>query len=84
MENDVKIKTFNDSYLFNRNADSNQKILFQFIMDGQQIDVNSDAFEDVRSEIKKRQTTTSLGRVLVSDKTIIMISPFLALVKCKC
>ena len=48
MENDVKIKTFNDSYLFNRNADSNQKILFQFIMDGQQIDVNSDAFEDVR------------------------------------
>lgn len=75
MENDVKIKTFNDSYLFNRNADSNQKILFQFIMDGQQIDVNSDAFEDVRYEIKKRQTTTSLGRVLVSDKTIIMISP---------
>ena len=44
-------------------------------MDGQQVDVNSDAFEDIRYEIKKRQTTTSLGRVLVSDKTIIMISP---------
>lgn len=75
MEKSIKVKTFNDSYLFNKNADANQKILFKFIMDAQAIDANSDEFEDIRYEVKKRQTTSALSRVLTSDKTMIMISP---------
>ena len=75
MEKIIKTKTFNDSYLYNKNSDANQKILFKFIMDSKQIDPKSSEFEDVAYEIKKRQTSSALSRVLLSDKTIIMISP---------
>lgn len=75
MEHNTMIKTFADSYLYNLNAEKNQKLLFNFIMTGEQINPNSDSFEDIKFEIKKRQTSTALSRVLVSDKTVLMTSP---------
>ena len=75
MKNNSLTKTFADSYLYNLNTSINQKLMFNFIMNGEQIDPLSESFEDVKYEIKKRQTSSALSKVLVSDRTVIMLAP---------
>lgn len=70
----IAIKKFSDSYLYNLNASANEKILFKFIMNSQQIDTKSDSFKDLSDEIRRTQITPALFKVMNSDKTVLMIS----------
>lgn len=67
-------KNFTDSYLYNLNTAVNEKILFNFIMNGEQIDTTSDSFADVAGEIKRRQVSPALFRVMNSNRTVMMLS----------
>ena len=70
----IMTKNFTDSYLYNLNTHVNEKILFNFIMNGEQIDTTSDSFADVAAEIKRRQVSPSLYKVMTSNKTVMMLS----------
>lgn len=75
MEKDkILTKNFTDSYLYNLTANVNEKILFNFIMNGEQIDTTSEFFADVASEIKRRQVSPALFKVMNSNKTVMMLS----------
>lgn len=71
----ISVKNFTDSYLYNLNTATNEKVLFNFIMNGEQIDPMSDSFADIAAEIKRRQVTPALYKVLTSPKTVMMCNP---------
>ena len=71
----ITIKSFTDSYLYNLNTKANQDTLFDFIMNGEDIDPASDSFADIAAEIKRRQVTPALFKVMNSNKTIMMCNP---------
>lgn len=62
-----------DSYIFNKYPKYKQDI-FNFIMRGERIDTKSKEFEDIRFDIKRRQISNSLIKVLDDDRIILMSS----------
>ena len=70
---DAKIsKTFAGTYLYTK-YDEYEKILFNFIMTGTQINKLGEGFDDIKYEIKKHQISNSLIKVLNSKNVILMI-----------
>lgn len=65
-------KTYAGTYLYGKYHEYEQKIL-SFIMDGTEIDKNIDEFEDIRYEVKRRQVSSSLVKILDSKMVILMI-----------
>lgn len=66
-------KTYAGTYLYSKYNEYEQKIL-SFIMNGEEIDKNTEDFDDIRYEVKKRQVSNSLVRILDSKKVILMRS----------
>ena len=65
-------KTYAGTYLYGKYHEYEQKIL-SFIMEGTEIDKNTDDFEDIRYDIKRRQVSNSLVKILDSKMVILMI-----------
>ena len=74
MEN--RIKTYSDTYVYNKGADSNgsmERSLIEFIRTAQRIDKNSSAFEQIKNQVKVRQTTAVLYRILMRNDVVLCI-----------
>lgn len=67
---DVKVKNFGDSYLYNKG--DFEKNLMKFMLSSEIIDKNNKSFEDIKYEIKRRQVTSSLLKVLMSNNIILL------------
>lgn len=67
-------KTYAGTYLYNQYNEYERKI-FEFIMKGTEIDKDTDAFDDIKYEIKKRQISNSLVNVLNSKDVILVSNP---------
>ena len=67
---DVKLKNFGDSYLYN--VGNFEKTLMTFMMSAEIIDKNHPSFEDIKYEIKRRQVTSSLLKVLMSNNVVLL------------
>ena len=66
-------KLYSNTYLFNKYPEY-QKQMFKFMMEAEQISKVGDAFADVRYEVKSRQVSNSLSRVLDSNNVILLRS----------
>lgn len=65
-----KVKNFSDSYLYS--VGNFEKTLIEFMMSAEKIDKSHPSFEDIKYEIKRRQVTSSLLKVLMSDNVILL------------
>lgn len=68
-------KNYSDSYLFNVNSKQYEKILTDFLLKGERIDKKSEAFADLRYEIKRREVSPALMKVLDSNAIVLMTYP---------
>ena len=71
-----KIKTYSDTYIYNKGADaegSMERDLINFIRTSDRINVNSSAFEQIRNQVKVRQTTAVLYRILMNRNVVFCI-----------
>lgn len=64
-------KTYAASYLYGKYSEYEKKI-FSFIMSGTEIDKNSNEFDDIKYEVRKRQVSSSLVKVLESKQVVLM------------
>ena len=64
-------KTYAGTYLYGKYNEYEQKIL-SFIMNGEEIDKRTDDFDDIRYEVKKRQVSNSLVKILDSKQVVLM------------
>ena len=64
-------KTYAATYLYGQYSEY-EKQIFSFIMNGTEIDKGTDAFDDIKYEVKKRQVSNSLVKVLDSNNVILM------------
>ena len=71
MAEKINVKNFSNTYLYNTSKDYEAQ-LFKFIMSAERIDKDSEAFEDIKYEIKKRQVTSVLSKVLESKSIILL------------
>lgn len=62
-----------DSYIFNKFPRYKQDI-FKFIMQGEVIDTKSSEFEDIRFDVKRRQISNALIKVLDDNRVVLMTS----------
>lgn len=68
----IRTKNYADTYLYGKYPEY-EKRLFNFIMKAEVISKVDDSFEDIRYDIKKKQVTSSLAKVLDSNKVILAI-----------
>lgn len=64
-------KTYASTFLYGQYSEYEQQI-FSFIMEGNEIDKDTEDFGDIRYEVKKRQVSNSLLKVLDSREVILM------------
>jgi hypothetical protein len=64
-------KTLANSYLFSKYPDYEKQML-NFIMTGEMIDTTTPEFEDVRYEVKRRQVSNYLAKILESKNLILI------------
>lgn len=67
---DYALKNFSDSYLYNKG--NFEKTIMQFMMSSEIIDKTHPSFEDIKYEVKRRQVTSSLVKVLMSNNIILL------------
>ena len=67
---EIKVKNFGDSYLYQ--IGNFEKKLMEFMMNSEIIDKNHPSFEDIKYEVKRRQVTSSLLKVLMSNNVILL------------
>lgn len=67
---DAKVKNFGDSYLYIKG--NFEKNLITFMMSAEVINKNHQSFEDIKYEVKRRQVTSSLLKVLMSDNIVLI------------
>jgi len=65
-------KNYSNTYLYN--LGQYEKKIFEFIMNSDVIDTDGDAFSDIVYEVKKRQVSNSLVKVLMSKNIILLKS----------
>lgn len=66
-------KSFANTYLYNKASMQYEKRLMDFIMKAEQVNKLDPSFEDIKYEVKKRQVSNSLVKVLESNQVILMI-----------
>lgn len=64
-------KNYSGTYLYGKYPEY-EKMLFTFIMEAEEIDKNNDDFNDIIFDIKRRQVSSALAKVLKSDKVKLM------------
>ena len=67
---EYRIKNFSDSFLYNK-GDFEEKLM-KFMLSSEIINKNDPSFEDIKYEIKRRQVTSSLLKVLMSNNIILL------------
>lgn len=72
MSNNI-IKNYSNTYLYNLTTYEDK--LFNLIMKGERIDKKDPSFEDIKYEVKKRQVSNSLVKVLDSPNVVLVLSP---------
>ena len=65
-------KTYAGTYLYRQYHKYEQKIL-AFLMKGTEIDRYTDDFDDIRYEVKKRQVSNSLVKILDSKSVVLIV-----------
>ena len=65
-------KNYSGTYLYGKYPDY-EKILFTYIMSAEKIDKTSDSFADIIFEVKRRQVSSAMAKVLKSDKIYLTI-----------
>lgn len=65
-------KTYAGTYLYRQYHEYEQKIL-TFLMKGTEIDRYTDDFDDIRYEVKKRQVSNSLVKILDSKSVVLVV-----------
>lgn len=70
--NQINTKSYADTYLYNINSNVYEKKLMEFIMKAEQVNKDDSAFDDIRYEVKKRQITNYLTKVLDSKSVVLM------------
>ena len=71
MAEKIVAKNFSNTYLYNTTKDYEAQ-MFKYIMSAERIDKDSEAFEDIKYEVKKRQITSVLSKVLESKNIILL------------
>lgn len=74
MPTQQQTKTFSSSYLY-ITAGVYEKSLYEFMMKADRINKKDESFEDIRYDIKRRQVSNFLLKILDSDKVILLTSP---------
>lgn len=64
-------KNYSSTYLYN--LGNYEDKLFNYIMTAEQVNKLDPSFEDIKYEVKKRQVSNSLVKVLESDKVILLL-----------
>lgn len=67
-------KTFDDSYLFNKEQDktlSMNRSLVNFVVNGQRIDKSSPSFRPIIEDVKRMQNSSILHTVLMMDNVVL-------------
>lgn len=67
------MKTYSDTYLFKKYPNYNKQLL-EFLMGAERIDKNSPAFENVAFDIKRRQVSNSITKVMESKNVVLGIA----------
>lgn len=65
------MKLFSDSYLYQKTEYG--KDIYKYLMQAERIDKNSSAFADIVYEVKMRQISTVILKVLLSNRVVLMI-----------
>ena len=66
-------KTYAATYLYSQYPEY-EKSIFSFIMNAEEIDKGTDDFDDIKYEVKKRQVSNSLVKVLESKEVVLLRS----------
>lgn len=64
-------KSYSQTYLYSKYSDY-EKNIFKFLMNAEQISKVDNGFDDIKYEVKKRQISNSLIRVLESKNVILL------------
>lgn len=64
-------KMLNNSYLYQKYPEY-EKAILKFLYNGQKIDTEGDDFEDIRYDVKKRQISNALAKVLTSKNVVLI------------
>ena len=67
---EAKVKNFGDSYLYK--IGNFEKELMKFMMSAEVIKKDHPSFEDIKYDVKRRQVTSSLMKVLMSDNIVLL------------
>lgn len=67
---EIKAKNFGDSFLYKTGGFENT--LLTFMMNAEIINKDNPSFEDIMYEVKRRQVTSSLMKVLMSNNVILL------------
>ena len=68
----ITAKSYSSSYLYGKYSEY-EKNIFKFIMNGVPVNKDDETFDDIRYEVKKRQVSSALVKVLDSKKVILMV-----------
>lgn len=71
-----KIKTYSDTFIYNKGADENgsmERDLINFIRTSDRVNKNSSAFDQIKNQVKIRQTTAVLYRILMRNDVVLCI-----------
>lgn len=72
MENGkYRTKGYSESYLYNKSTDY-EKRLFKFLMEAKEVDKKDPSFEDIISDVKRRQVHSVLSRVLMLNSVVLL------------
>ena len=66
-------KTYAATYLYSQYPEY-EKAIFNFMMTAEEIDKDTDDFDDIKYEVKKRQVSNSLVKVLESKEVVLLVS----------
>lgn len=73
----MKIKTFSDTYIFNKSADSEGsmgKDVINFIRTSDRININSSAFDQIKNQVKVRQSNSIVYKILLNKDIILCMN----------
>lgn len=66
----IKAKNYGETFLYGK-VDYERKLI-NFLTSSDEIDKKSDRFQDIAFDVKRRQVTTSLYNVLMSDSVVLL------------
>ena len=65
-------KTIAGTYLYSKYGEY-EKAIFDFAMNGEIVDKKDPGFEEIVHDVKRRQISSALSKILMSDKVILLM-----------